>query len=381
MQGHVLKGTLILVSAVGLSLVGSELFLQVFHKMDTGRWLSEQQVFHVGYTQAVNDRRQYSLRPGYVDRKERLSINEHGFRGPLIGDDVQHLIVVIGDSVPFGTGVSDDETYPAVLESLLRQSGHAVRVLNAAVPSYNLRQSFDRLRMEVLTRYRSPLVVLVQAANDVSLATQFRESYTPDVTWAEIRWRNTWPQASPRLFPATQYYVDQALARLASGPTTVAIGEQHVHLSGDKMIRNVENVLREALSVCGERGIQVVLLPVDPFYYQTRNQTKNGDLPVWKTHHMHFDLWDDLIRRLNQILADVNRTFPKVFFFDTRVRLDGIDREKLYLDFLHYTPMGNRVIAEQLAEFLHQRGLLPKAQNLVWRTEQHRVSSVVKPGA
>jgi hypothetical protein len=53
----------------------------------------------------------------------------------------------------------------------------------------------------------------------------------------------------------------------------------------------------------------------------------------------------------------------------------------LYLDFLHYTPMGNRVIAEQLAEFLHQRGLLPKAQNLVWRTEQHRVSSVVKPGA
>lgn len=47
-------------------------------------------------------------------------------------------ILSIGDSVTFGWGVGDDESWPAHLERVLRARGHEVEVLNAGVPGQAL---------------------------------------------------------------------------------------------------------------------------------------------------------------------------------------------------------------------------------------------------
>jgi lysophospholipase L1-like esterase len=51
-------------------------------------------------------------------------------------------IVAIGDSFTYGHGVQDDETYPAVLETLLRARGHDAEVVNAGVPGYSTDQAY-----------------------------------------------------------------------------------------------------------------------------------------------------------------------------------------------------------------------------------------------
>jgi hypothetical protein len=123
------------------------------------------------------------LRPNYTDPVNGITINALGFRGPLLSKELHSLIVALGDSVPFGAGVRDDETYPAILDTLVGPAFSGMRVLNAGVSSYNIRQSFDRLQYDVLKHYEKQVrVVTLQAANDVSLLTWYRQAWTPEVT-------------------------------------------------------------------------------------------------------------------------------------------------------------------------------------------------------
>jgi lysophospholipase L1-like esterase len=94
----------------------------------------------------------YTLRPGYsgagwiqesphYGRPLRFTVNDLGMRGR----NVARLkpagvtrVLFVGDSVTFGISVSDSETYPAVVESLLSadRSLDSVEVLNAGVAGY-----------------------------------------------------------------------------------------------------------------------------------------------------------------------------------------------------------------------------------------------------
>src|SRR5262249_25311936 len=149
-----------------------------------GEWLWENSAFRIGYTQPVEDRRQYTLRPRYEDAKIGLSIDADGFRKTVPDKTKDRLLIVcLGDSVPFGAGVRDEETYPSSLAAKLAASKADVGVLNAGVASYNLRQSFDRLRKDVFAHYPSNriLLVTVEAANDISLLTYYGSNWDPDL--------------------------------------------------------------------------------------------------------------------------------------------------------------------------------------------------------
>src|SRR5690348_8159662 len=99
--------------------------------------------FKIKYVKPVRDRRQYSLQEGAV--VDQYTINSRGFRGPVRNpDDDRPAICVLGDSVPFGAGVGDDSTFSVRLQEKLDRQGYRYFVLNAGVPSYNLRQSLDR---------------------------------------------------------------------------------------------------------------------------------------------------------------------------------------------------------------------------------------------
>src|SRR5207344_2701442 len=67
-----------------------------------------------------------------------------GLRGPEVTAKRpgELRILALGDSFTYGYGVQDAETYPAVLEALLRERGHDVSVLNAGVPGYSTDQSY-----------------------------------------------------------------------------------------------------------------------------------------------------------------------------------------------------------------------------------------------
>ena len=180
-----LKSRMILLSAsAAFSLVLVEALGQLSYRALKGHWLIDSKhTFYVNCVIPVPDSRQYTLRPGYSDRS--MAINALGFRGPIPspGGD-RRLLGILGDSVPFGADVADEQAYPAVLSRRLDPAGSCWTVLNAGVPSYNLAQSFERLRAEVLTKFKPDLVV-IQAFNDIALLAYYKDQWTPRLTWAD----------------------------------------------------------------------------------------------------------------------------------------------------------------------------------------------------
>ena len=81
--------------------------------------------------------------------------------------DGAHRIVCLGDSVTFGQGVAQHETYPFLLEALLKQRGLNAEVFNIAVSGWSTRQQVTAYR-EIARRYRPDQVFLGFCLNDVA---------------------------------------------------------------------------------------------------------------------------------------------------------------------------------------------------------------------
>jgi hypothetical protein len=89
----------------------------------------------------------YGLRPGAhgvlsATRGVRYVINADGFRGPAYArpkPPENFRIVVVGDSVSYGFGVEEGETYPVLLEEILAREAAPRRlaVVNLGVGGYN----------------------------------------------------------------------------------------------------------------------------------------------------------------------------------------------------------------------------------------------------
>lgn len=77
------------------------------------------------------------------------SINSLGMRGPELRGRVpgQRRVLVVGDSLPFGYGVEDGQTFPAHIESRLRAGGLDAVVGNGGVPGTGVSHAVARMRL------------------------------------------------------------------------------------------------------------------------------------------------------------------------------------------------------------------------------------------
>jgi lysophospholipase L1-like esterase len=112
------------------------------------------------------EERVYELKPErrWLSEEAPVRTNSRGFRGaelPTSKPAGTLRIVGLGDSVMFGWGVSEDETYLRRLESSLRAAvaSDGIDVLNLAVPGYNSAQEAAVFRDEALPL--SPDLLLV----------------------------------------------------------------------------------------------------------------------------------------------------------------------------------------------------------------------------
>jgi lysophospholipase L1-like esterase len=90
----------------------------------------------------------------------RFTTNSLGLRGrePRIREDAVRILGV-GDSMTFGWGVDDEETFLARLEKRIRARGHRVDVFNAGIPGYSPANVLARLP-EIAPEMRPHLAVL-----------------------------------------------------------------------------------------------------------------------------------------------------------------------------------------------------------------------------
>jgi hypothetical protein len=228
-----------------------------------------------------------------------------------------------------------------------------------------LRQTFDRVRLDVLPRVHSGriVVVAVEAANDISLFTYYKGNWTPDRTWADVRWSAswvTWPQFQKvaLVFYSVGLREHERSAAVSVKAPVEQLPPGAYEDNRGEALDNVRNVLRTELAFLRDRSIPVVLMPINPFYYQTAGLDKNPMLRNWVKMRQYVEDWDGFIARYNDVLAETSKEFPNAYFFDTRPLMDTLDRDAMYLDFLHHSPLGNQIRATALLDFLMKQGLL-----------------------
>ena len=143
----------------------------------------------------VNDSRLGYRHPesvAYLLGSNQVKINAHGLRDeevPFAKPDDEKRILILGDSVTFGWGVSQGETFSDRMEPLLQQqTGTRWQVINAGVNGYNTEQEATYLRIEGM-RYSPDFVLLIYVSNDVDAVLD------PNVT----TWRRypSWPPSLP----------------------------------------------------------------------------------------------------------------------------------------------------------------------------------------
>ncbi len=96
-------------------------------------------------------------------------LNSFGFSGPEIPlkkpEDTLR-IVVLGDSVSYGSGVDDKDTFPRILEGLLRTQ-KKIEVINAGVRGYTTYNEARYFRDRLL-EFSPDLVILQTCMNDIT---------------------------------------------------------------------------------------------------------------------------------------------------------------------------------------------------------------------
>ena len=109
----------------------------------------------------------WALRPGarYVGRGgETITVNERGYRGAVHPDAPapgSTRVVMLGDSITFGTGVGDHETFSQHLDALPE-----LEVLNLGVDGYGTDQELIRLEREGLAFHPHVVILNFCVRND-----------------------------------------------------------------------------------------------------------------------------------------------------------------------------------------------------------------------
>lgn len=130
---------------------------------------------------------------------ERVTINEHGLRGPSISraDDGTALrVLCLGDSMTFGYGVADELPFPRQLERLLSTMvpDRDAQVINAGVQRYFTHQEIDYLRLRGV-HFGPSAVVLAIYSNDLGVrpASNWTSEYEKEREQAAGAFRNRFP--------------------------------------------------------------------------------------------------------------------------------------------------------------------------------------------
>jgi len=282
--------------------------------------------------------RGFALRPGFESGPYR--INSQGLRGPELPDPSEgaRLILAVGDSTTFGWGVDEAGTWPRQLEERLRGSDPALRVVNAGVPSYTSAQTRLHLQ-ELLPRLRPEWVLVSALWNDVWYSAL--DPWYPEalVQGRPSPWRR-------RLHEHSALFRWLAGAGRASDRTDAVNRPALVHYA-----ENVERMARAA----AEHGAAVAFLmpPLD----LGRVDDSAGPLvsPIGTG-----TFTKGFVRRIARLYAGVMtgaaaRQGARVI--DHRLSILHPAKSRLFLDFIHPRPRGNRLIAEAVAGFLEsERG-------------------------
>jgi lysophospholipase L1-like esterase len=241
-----------------------------------------------------------------------FSTNSLGLRGPEVGASrAGFRILALGDSTTFGLGVDDDQTWPAVLERLVREkTGRPVEVINGGVPGYSAFQGMRYLR-ERGVAFDPDLVLATFGFNDAD-SWSSRSDFQTAWLLAARRWER------PLLHSRFYAWLKGLYGSGAQVPFSPA---RRPRLSEQEFDR----VLLQIRDTCASRRIPLVLV-IWPY------ATQSGD--------SRLVFYQPLVAAFG-----AKNVVPVVDLVGSFAQREG----PLFFDHVHANPAGCRVAAEALA--------------------------------
>ena len=270
--------------------------------------------------------RGFALQPNFSGASVR--INSDGFRGSELPATFQSMyrVLVIGESTTFGWKVGDNDTYPHQLQTYLHRAGaDSVCVVNAGVPSYTSLQALICVR-ELLPRIKPHLVIVNVMWNDIWYSSH--DFWFPEML--VLRRPSAWRRF---LLRHSGLYLALSL-RAGSGDEGDAFNRDALDFYG----KNLELMVME----CRKHEVKPVLLH-SPFDSSVAHAVGKAYFasPFLKTSMERY------VRSARDVAG--KHGIP---FIETRLSGSHVNRSDLFMDPIHPTAAGNRLIAEDLGKYI-----------------------------
>jgi hypothetical protein len=325
-------------------LITVETTAQFLYRVRYGQFIWETENFRAGDFQRVvlDPRHRTTIRnfsdPGY--RGFGIAIDAYGFRrGAQSTNPDCPSVIFIGDSVPFGWGVSDRASMPSKLFEYLQKANDRRCVINAAIPSYSLFQAVARFEREIWGKFKSDSVYL-QIYDPVYGFAHFGAQWGPELDWS------TEPATSSIPYVASAAIVQQALRhfgllkgfRYDEDLKNLSPFDQpsldRFRLEIRKELEHLHGVLIRA----NVRELIVAPVTVPPSAYV--------QLP--EVFHIAIEALNDEFRKFAQRHHNTK-------FLDTIGLLKSYPEQDVFIDrCCHLTERGNDVVAEQIFNILRR---------------------------
>lgn len=264
-----------------------------------------------------------------------IPINSKGFRGREISDQKgdDYRIVALGESTTFGlTMRQEDRSWPELLEQIIQQGLHSqrqVRVINAGVPGFSLKENFSRLITQILPLHPD-MIISYHGINGFPMIYQGM----PPIHGNEPPVYRTRPLALLANFEYQLKVIDYKRHLVPTSDFQPAF-------FSSPMESEYARLYRQLIRISHTNEIRLALAT---FSMAVNEQSPRDVLDFYRTIGLEVD---------RQVIANETHTFivrqlaqknPEVCFVDTRPVLDGDYAD--YIDLVHFTQEGREKLAE-----------------------------------
>lgn len=342
------KKLLLSLASLVIFLGGSELILRLAGygpSSDRLQWLSHEDLHYI--PAPSQDTFFGKDDPETGEKRLPIHINQYSQRGPeypLVKEEREFRIIGLGDSLTFGKGVRDEETYLAVLQEIYEKNPSAagkVRIVNAAVNGY---ATIHYLRwMETQVDRYDPDLVLVgcYVGNDMVIPMKGQSAFIPIKN--ELRKFATchfvYSLYKDFLWKYLEAASDDQPVEEMEKRLSIYAGVIEDNLTSAEKIRLWEHSLEHIKSIAEiarSRKVDLAVLLIPP--------------PVMALQEKEFPLYDWLQQQVESM------DIPTITLLD---ELRPLGREAwLPHDLGHLSPAGQQRVAQRLHEALKELKLL-----------------------
>jgi len=274
-------------------------------------------------------------------------LNKWGFRGPYFVKKKSkkiYRVITLGGSTTLGWKVTDEETYPRILERMLNRSINKdinVQVINAGMyyhNSCNVNYFFKKDYLE----FEPDMILLMSGWNDINKLRNKEihsfEDYCPEPLTLRAF----------HSFRLLEYFMSELLDK----PSVSKLGTKILSQNMKYLERNLE----EIINISKDKGISVGLITMPSIMGKNSSIDELKKIPqLIGIDKKEILFHRDVGVKINQLYAALAKRHRNAFKINNGISFNSEGKVKYFSDLIHQTPIGNRVQAYSVYKALNSK--------------------------